>query len=113
MPGYYFEVYDARPATDGGAIDPVKGSKRSGAKSLLFKMNAAAADAAAAVIRTALDDDTYFHRLTITAAVIEDMLDGEDAAFGERIGKGFYGIKAGTGVNTVQATANATFQDLA
>lgn len=67
---------------------------------------------AASLFRGYLDDNPYFNKITISAAVIEDMIDGTGAAFSQRIGKHHFAIKAGTGQSSAQAIGSATFQDL-
>ncbi len=112
MPFYYFEVYDARPATDGGAMEPVKESQRSGAASFAKTITADDAIAAGEDFRALLDKDPYFCRLTLTAAQITDAMDGTGFAFNQRIGKGSYALRGGNGVNGVLALAGAVYQDL-
>jgi len=112
MPYYYFEVYDARPATDGGAMDPVKGSKRSGAASFVRTIDAADSSAAGTSLRALLDKDPYFYRLTLTAAQIADAVDGTGFAFNQRIGKGSYALRGGEGVAPALALNGAVYQDL-
>lgn len=112
MPFYHFEIYDARPASDGGAIEPIKGSSRAGTPSFSSTINVAVAANAASLFRGYLDDDPYFNQITISTAVIEDMIDGTGAAFSQRIGKHHFAIKAGSGQSSSQAIGTATFQDL-
>lgn len=112
MPFYHFEIYDARPANDGGAIEPVKGSGRSGAPSFSSTIFVGVAANAANLFRTYLNNDSYFNEITISTATIEDMIDGTGAAFSQRIGKYHFAIKAGTGSTGAEAKSNATFQDL-
>lgn len=112
MPFYYFEVYDARPANDGGAMDPVKESTRSGAASFVQTVNAANSGDAGTDLRALLDKDPYFHRLTLTAGQISDVVDGTGFAFNQRIGKGSYGLRGGDGVSAALAVQDAVYQDL-
>jgi len=112
MPYYYFEVYDARPATDGGAMDPVKESKRSGAASFVRNIVADNSANAGTELRALLDKDPYFHRLTLTAGQIADATDGTGFAFNQRIGKGSYALRGGNGVNPELALNAAVYQDL-
>jgi len=112
MPYFYFEVYDARPSTDGGAMDPVKGSKRSGAPSFVRNLNANDSSAFGTAIRALLDKDPYFYRLTLTAAQIADAVDDTGVAFNQRIGKGSYALRGGEGVAPALALADAVYQEL-
>lgn len=112
MPYYYFEVYDARPATDGGAMDPVKESKRSGAASFVRTVVAATSGDAGTDLRALLDKDPYFYRLTLTASQIGDAMDGTGFAFNQRIGKGSYALRGGTGSAPAIALSTAVYQEL-
>ncbi len=112
MPFYYFEVYDARPANDGGAMDPVKESTRSGAASFVQTVVAATSGDAGTDLRALLDKDPYFSQLTLTASQIADAMDGTGFAFNQRIGKGSYALRGGTGSAAALALQDAVYQDL-